>query len=183
VRVGGHGCRRRLRAKLAAETEESRAEADERLRSAQDALAAAATEAQQTRADAQRDAAAIRDDAEAAAAQADERGRHRLAEAEQGAKALRDQVAQHVLTQQRAADDELRRARTEGAALVAAARAEADELRSQARRIVEDARAEVAALARRRDGITQELGQLSGVIQALAVPTPTQPPTAQEPDQ
>ena len=73
---------------------------------------------------------------------------------------------------QRTADDELRRARTEGAALVADARQEADELRAQARRIVEDARAEVALLARQRDGITAELGQLSGVIQALAVPHP-----------
>ena len=121
--------------------------------------------------------------AEANAAQAEERAQHRLAEAEQGARGLREQVAEHVLQQQRTADEELRRARTEGAALVAAAREEADELRAQARRIVEDARAEVALLARQRDGITQELGQLSGVIQALAVPTPTQPPTAQEPDQ
>jgi hypothetical protein len=31
----------------------------------------------------------------------------------------------------------------------------------------------VAVLARRRDAITGELGQLSGVIQALAVPTDT----------
>jgi hypothetical protein len=81
---------------------------------------------------------------------------------------------------QRIAEDELRRARAESATLVADARAEADELRAQARRIVEDARAEVALLARQRDGITAELGQLSGVIQALAVPTPAHPPTAQE---
>ena len=32
-----------------------------------------------------------------------------------------------------------------------------------------EAREEVAVLARRRDAITGELGQLSGVIQALAV--------------
>ena len=63
------------------------------------------------------------------AAEAEERAQHRLAEAEQGARSLREQVAEHVLHQQRTADDELRRARTEGAALVAAARQEADELR------------------------------------------------------
>jgi hypothetical protein len=55
-------------------------------------------------------------------------------------------------------------------------------MRAQARRTLEDARAEIALLARRRDGITAELGQLSGVIQALAVPTPTQPPPPQDPE-
>ena len=42
-------------------------------------------------------------------------------------------------------------------------------MRTQARRLLEEAREEVAVLARRRDAITGELGQLSGVIQALAV--------------
>ena len=84
---------------------------------------------------------------------------------------------------QRTADEELRRARAESAAIIAEARQEADDLRAQARRIVEEARAEVAALARQRESITEELGQLSGVIQALAVPTPTHPSTTQEPDQ
>ena len=45
-----------------------------------------------------------------------------------------------------------------------------------------------ARIGKQRDGITQELGQLSGVIQALAVPTPSTPtpsppPRAQEPEQ
>jgi vacuolar-type H+-ATPase subunit H len=91
-------------------------------------------------------------------------------------------VAEEVLIKQHTADDELRRARAEGAQLVATARAQADEMRAQARRTLEDARAEIALLARRRDGITAELGQLSGVIQALAVPTPTQPPPPQDPE-
>jgi ABC-type transporter Mla subunit MlaD len=107
----------------------------------------------------------------------------RLGEAEQSARVLRAQVADDVLREQRTGQEELRRARTEAAALVAEARREADELRAQARRTVEDARSEVALLARQRDGITAELGQLSGVIQALAVPTPTHPPTPQDPDQ
>ncbi len=90
-------------------------------------------------------------------------------------------MALEILEKEHAADDELRRARAEGAGLVASARAEADELRAQARRTLEDARAEIALLARRRDGITAELGQLSGVIQALAVPHP-HPPTSEDPD-
>jgi outer membrane protein TolC len=45
-------------------------------------------------------------------------------------------------------------------------------MRAQARQILDEARAEVAALARRRDQIAEELSQLSGVIEALAVPGP-----------
>jgi hypothetical protein len=37
---------------------------------------------------------------------------------------------------------------------------------------LDDARAEVAALTTRRDEIAGELGRLSGVIEALSVPTP-----------
>ncbi|NUR05915.1 MAG: hypothetical protein HOQ45_02755, partial [Nocardioidaceae bacterium] len=58
----------------------------------------------------------------------------------------------------------------EAAAHLAAARAEADDLRSRARRHLEDAQEEVRRLNRRREEITRELGDLSGVIQALAVP-------------
>jgi hypothetical protein len=54
--------------------------------------------------------------------------------------------------------------------MLADARAEADQLRSTARTLLADARSEVDALARRRTAITAELGQLSGVIEALAVP-------------
>jgi vacuolar-type H+-ATPase subunit H len=128
------------------------------------------------------EATRVRADAEAAAAQAEERASHRLDEAEHGARTLREQVALEILAKERAADDELRRARAAGAGMVADARAEADELRAQARRTLDDARAEIALLARRRDGITAELGQLSGVIQALAVPHP-HPSTAEEQEQ
>jgi hypothetical protein len=95
---------------------------------------------------------------------------------------LREQIAQEVLHKQHTADDELRRARAESARVVAAAREEADELRAQARRTLEEAREEIALLARRRDGITAELGQLSGVIQALAVPTSHPSPHTQDPE-
>ena len=89
---------------------------------------------------------------------------------------IAESLPQDVLRRRRDADDELRRARAESATLVAAGREEADELRAQARRMLEDAREEIALLVRRRDGITAELGELSGVIQALAVPNPTDPP-------
>ena len=43
-------------------------------------------------------------------------------------------------------------------------------MRTQARALLEDARTEVAVLAKRRDEIAAELSGLSGVISALAVP-------------
>ena len=87
-------------------------------------------------------------------------------------------VAQILSLADSEAGDLRQQAADEAEAVKAAAVAES----AQARRIVEDARAEVALLARQRDGITAELGQLSGVIQALAVPTPTQPPPPQDPE-
>lgn len=53
---------------------------------------------------------------------------------------------------------------------LAEARDEADQLRAQAREAVEAARAEVHTLAARRDDINTQLGHLSNVIEALAVP-------------
>ena len=50
------------------------------------------------------------------------------------------------------------------------ARADADRARAEATRLLDEARAEVAVLAQRRDDITAQLAQLSGVIDALAVP-------------
>ena len=69
-----------------------------------------------------------------------------------------------------AAAEDRRRAREESLALVAEGRAEADQLRESAQRALERARAEIAQLQTRRDGIAAELGQLSGVIEALSVP-------------
>jgi hypothetical protein len=53
---------------------------------------------------------------------------------------------------------------------VGAARIEADEVRTQAQQMLDEARAEVASLTTRRDEIAEELGRLSGVIEALSVP-------------
>lgn len=51
------------------------------------------------------------------------------------------------------------------------ARTEADDMRQKAKALLADARLEVSTLRSRRDGIAAELSQLSGVIEALAVPT------------
>jgi chromosome segregation ATPase len=65
-----------------------------------------------------------------------------------------------------------RAAKQEESELIAAARADADEMRSSARRMLNDARAELERLTQRRDAIAGELGNLSGVIEALAVSGP-----------
>ena len=74
---------------------------------------------------------------------------------------------------QRASFERTRATREEAIELLAEARVEADLLRTQAREVLEEARAEVAALAQRRDNITSQLNSLSGVIEALAVPGST----------
>ena len=67
---------------------------------------------------------------------------------------------------QREAHEHRRAVRDEAAA----ARADADTSRAEARDLLTHARAEVKVLAGRRDDITARLGNLSGVIEALAVP-------------
>ncbi|MBA3719172.1 MAG: hypothetical protein H0W95_02615, partial [Nocardioidaceae bacterium] len=54
-------------------------------------------------------------------------------------------------------------------------RDEADAIRAKAGAVLERARAEAVALARRRDEIAEELSGLSGVIDALAVPAEDEP--------
>ena len=75
--------------------------------------------------------------------------------------------------------ESLRRGREESARLLSEAQADADRIRAQARQVLSDARAEVESLGRRRDQIARELTDLSGVIEALAVPDPTHPPEEQ----
>ena len=62
-----------------------------------------------------------------------------------------------------------RAVREEATTILAAARADADSSRAETRDLLAHARAEVAVLAQRRDDITEQLGHLSGVIEALAV--------------
>ena len=66
-----------------------------------------------------------------------------------------------------------------GCLLVGQAEQRADIVRAEAQAAVERARAEVHTLATRRDAITAQLGNLSGVIDALAVPE--QPSTTESP--
>ena len=83
---------------------------------------------------------------------------------------MRTAVADEVVRLRSEAAEELRSAREEAAQTLSSAQAEAEELRTKARTLLDDARAEVTELRERRDRITGELSQLSGVIEALAVP-------------
>lgn len=146
-------------------------------------LAEAEVESEQVRRAAEAEAKKLHSDAEARADQAGERAARRLAEAETGAKALRARVAEEVTRSQREGQDSLRHSRQEAVELVTEARQEADGLRTQARTMLADARREVTLLTRRRNDIAVELGQLSGVIDALAVSSDITPPDHDDPDQ
>ena len=108
--------------------------------------------------------------AEADAARLTERAERRTAESEAGATLIRAAVAEEAVRLRAEAAEELRSAREEAAESLRTAQAEAEELRARARTLLDDARAEVTELRGRRDRITGELTQLSGVIEALAVP-------------
>jgi hypothetical protein len=115
------------------------------------------------------DAARIVSEAEELAGEHTARAERRLTESESGARTIREQVALEVTRTQEELNELWRTAKAEQAAASAAARAEADEVRATARKLLADARAEVAILSQRRDAIAAELGSLSGVIEALAV--------------
>ncbi|MGH8960423.1 MAG: hypothetical protein ACRDWT_04345, partial [Jatrophihabitantaceae bacterium] len=115
------------------------------------------------------DATRIVSEAEELAGEHTARAERRLAESESGARTIREQVALEVTRTQEELNELWRTAKSEQAATSAAAREEADHVRTTARRLLADARAEVETLSRRRDAIAAELGSLSGVIEALAV--------------
>ena len=98
-----------------------------------------------------------------------DRAQRRLDEAEGGAKVLRERAASEVARLQTEAHQHRRAVREEATTILAAARADADSSRAETRDLLAHARAEVAVLAQRRDDITEQLGHLSGVIEALAV--------------
>jgi hypothetical protein len=83
---------------------------------------------------------------------------------------VRERTAQEIERLQRETHESHRRAREELVTTTAQARADADRVREEARAMLERARSEVASLASRRQDITTQLGHLSGVINALAVP-------------
>jgi cell division septum initiation protein DivIVA len=93
---------------------------------------------------------------------------------------VRERAAEHLAQAHSEARDLRRAAKDEATRTIAGARSEADELRSRARSILAEARAEVAVLNAHRDEISKQLGDLSGVIEALAVPE--RPQTSSSPD-
>jgi hypothetical protein len=151
-------------------------------------LAEAAAEAMRLRAQAKaiieaadKDSTATRDralahaqrvvaEADLTAEAATTRGQRRLDEAEGGARLLRERAAEALSALQTEAHEHRRAVRDEATTTLAAARADADASRAEARVLLTQARAEVKVLADRRDDITQQLGNLQGVIEALAVP-------------
>jgi hypothetical protein len=163
------------RERLRERVERVNREATEVTRRSDDAFAQALRDADTVRDRASVDADRIIRTAEAEAQEHTARAERRLAEAEAGAKTIREQVAVEVTRTQEELHDRWRTSKTEQGAAAAAARAEADEVRNSARRLLSDARAEVALLSQRRDAIAAELGSLSGVIEALAV-AESQPP-------
>ena len=86
------------------------------------------------------------------------------------AKVIRERTAAELEQLQRETWDKARTTRDEAVAMLAQAMVDADAVRTEARAMMDRARSEVAALARRRDDINAQLGHLSGVIEALAVP-------------
>ena len=184
TRLAGHGrntahltARRRqlqdviARVALRARTAVAEASADaERLRAQANAvLDAAEKDTAATREQARAHAERVVTEADLTAQARLERGQRRLDEAESGARVLRERAAAEVARLQTEAHDHRRAVREEATATLAAARSDADASRAEARDLLILARAEVAVLAQRRDDITEQLGHLSGVIEALAV--------------
>jgi hypothetical protein len=171
---------REVRDKIAEIVEENRETAKQRLdqaeAQAQDIVHAAEeirthafVDAETIRKKAKAEASHIVATAEEVARDRDARGRRREAEAEAGARAIREQAAAELARAQRELHDLRRAAKDDELRIMSEARVQADEIRAEARHMVSEARAEVAELARRREAIAGELGNLSGVIEALAV--------------
>ena len=83
---------------------------------------------------------------------------------------VRERVAADLEKLQQDTFAETARVRAEAVERLDDARRESQQMREDAARILDEARAEVAQLRTRRDAITQELGDLAGVIEALSVP-------------
>ncbi|MEP7020122.1 MAG: hypothetical protein ABI808_05690 [Pseudonocardiales bacterium] len=142
----------------------------------------AAVDAIQIREEAAADSRRIVTEAQDTAAARLDRAERRLLEAESGARAVREQVAAELTKAQREIHELRRAAKAEEAEAVGAARAEADAVRTSSRRLLAEAKAELAALSAQRDAIAGELGNLSGVIDALAVSDAPEPARAKQPD-
>jgi hypothetical protein len=147
-------------------------------------LGAAEKDAVQTRQRAEEEAQRTLQTAQSEARAQEERAKRRLADAEAGAKLIRERTGADLEALQRETYESVRATREEAIELLATARTESDQVRREARAQLDKARAEVATLGRRRDDINSQLGHLSGVIEALAVPDEagptTQPPHSME---
>ncbi|MDR2895604.1 MAG: hypothetical protein LBV30_02980, partial [Propionibacteriaceae bacterium] len=107
-----------------------------------------------------------RNDVKALKAQSEERiARQESTVAESRARAMAE-----MEELQRTVTERTSRSRQEAIDVVTQARQDAEAIRGEVREYMERARMEAATLARRRDNIAAQLGQLSGVIEALAVP-------------
>ncbi len=157
------------RMQLAQEAEKHQHDCDEKIRQCDAALTAARAEAERVRSEASTAAKELTEQAEERFNAVDERARRRLGEAESGARAVRENAADHLSRAQDEAREARRHATDEGQRVLSLARAESDEMRSKARAILAEARADVAVLTAQRDEISKQLGDLSGVIDALAV--------------
>jgi hypothetical protein len=157
------------RAQLVTDEQQHQFARDERNRQSEAALSAAIGEADRIRNEADAAARELVATAEERFNATDKRAKRRLAEAEAGARTVRETAAEHLAHVQDEAREEKRRARDEATRVVTLAKAEADEMRAIARDILAEARAEVAVLHNQRDEISKQLGDLSGVIDALAV--------------
>jgi hypothetical protein len=112
-----------------------------------------------------------------------DRADRRLTEAESGARSLREHSAEEIERSHRELHELRRATKAEAVRAMEQARAEADEVRSLARTLLADARTEVATLIQQRDEIAKELGSLSGIIDALAVPDDPHPDSTTSPDE
>jgi hypothetical protein len=138
----------------------------------QKALADAQAEAERIRQRAGEDADATRHDAFRHLEETETHARRRLEDDDAGARTLREQVAAEVARAQREAQQIVSAARDEASALVEEARRDRERAAAESAALLDGARAEVAELEQQRRAIVDELGGLSGVIQALAVPEP-----------
>ena len=157
------------RAKSADRLSEADSEADRMRSLAAAVLAEAQADASRTRQHAEREAENLLEVAKAQASEALDRADRRLAEAEGGARLVRERAAEDIERLHREAHESHRAARAEIVRETEEARRVSTTLRAEAQAAVERARAEVHLLAARRDDITAQLGNLSGVIEALSV--------------
>jgi hypothetical protein len=158
-----------LSTRVEGEAANTRAEALQDRAKATAILDAAHTDAERTRLHAESEAARVLEETRVRCAAQVARAESRLTDAEDFARVVRERTTTDLERMQRDAFSQTHATREEAVSLLESARVEADKLRAEAHGMLERARTEVAALARRRADITEQLGHLRGVIEGLAV--------------